>query len=113
MWRPSEIAAIVLLALIVGGIRLPQRFHPDFNVTWLWRPHAPWRWVRRPSVALPWLLPALHLLVAAALLAGAAVLFLALWRIARRAVQTGRVLSRELPLWRTDGAACRFPIGSR
>ncbi len=69
MWRPSEIAGIVLLALIVGGIRLAQRFDPAFTVTWLW--------VRRPTVALPWLLPALHLLVAAALLAGAAVLFLA------------------------------------
>ena len=65
MWCPSEIVAIVLLALIVGGIRLAQRFDPAFNVTWLWRPHPPWRWVRRPSVALPWLLPALHLLAAA------------------------------------------------
>lgn len=102
MWRPSEIAAIVLGALTVGAIRVAQRFDPAFNLTWLWRPHPPWRWDHRPAVALPWLLPALHLLITAALIAGAAVMLLALWRLTRRTVQTRQMRSLRLLLSRDD-----------
>ncbi len=109
MWRATEIAGLLIIAVLVGAVLAIQHLcDPGFTLSYYLQSAHPWRGVFAHcsihGTAPPWLHHVMTDLLAAALLIGAAVFVWAGWRLVRRAAQARQMVSVRILLSRDDVA---------
>ena len=112
MWRATEIAGLLIIAVAVGMILSIQHLcDPSFTLNYYLQSAHPWQGVfshcqlaGAAGTAPPWLHHILADLLAAALALGAALVLWAVWRLVRRAAQARQMVSVRILLSRDDAA---------
>ena len=112
MWRATEIAGLLIIAVMVGAVLAIQRTcDPGFTLNYYLQAQHPWAGVfahcrisGATGTAPPWLHHVATDILAAALVLGAAVLVWGAWRLVRRAAQAKQMVSVRILLSRDDVA---------